>query len=284
MTQILGKVKTVLMRSLGSNVTAYVQAVRFAWKIKTNAKSDPEFGLVNKILRVTDVCVDVGANGADWTNHLSRIVGDSGAVYAFEADPYYALATSRATKLLGLRNVKLFGFGLSDQNGHAALNVVSESGVRMSGEGHVDMAATSANESTGNESTGNTAQCRIELRTLDSVAEEHTRLRAVRLIKIDVEGFELFVLRGAAKLLAAARPYVVLEVGNFERYGVCERDIFDFFDAMNYQALTIATGDKLVATDENLSHPDAVGVNRVFVPEERMDAISDLVLVDASVA
>jgi FkbM family methyltransferase len=54
---------------------------------------------------------------------------------------------------------------------------------------------------------------------LDSLAE--TRGRAPEFIKIDVEGAEALVLEGASRLLAAARPIVLIEIHNVEAGRAC---------------------------------------------------------------
>ena len=63
------------------------------------------------------------------------------------------------------------------------------------------------------------------IETLDGVVGE----RDVRLLKIDVEGAEVAVLRGGADLLRRCRPVVVLEHGRpaAARYGATPEDLHD---------------------------------------------------------
>jgi FkbM family methyltransferase len=263
MSRILSRVKTGCLAVFGPRVTAVAQAIRFAWKVKRNAKRDPEFSFVNAVLSAGDVAIDVGANGADWTSHLSQAVGSGGSVLAFEADPYYAQATRLAIRILGMRNVEFFSFGLSDSAGFAYLRVVRDDGTRMSGEGHVDREISS----------GDTAVHKIELKTLDSMIEDFPVLKRTRLLKIDVEGFEMFVLKGASRILSEARPIVILEVGNFERFGYQEADIVNLFRPLDYSWYAAISADRLEPADDSLQHPRAASVNRIFVPSERRSEI-----------
>ncbi len=256
--------KTAFLKIMGPSFTVRLQAVRFAYRVATNAKTELEFKFVSTLLSKGDVVVDVGANGADWTTFLSRAVGPSGTVFAFEADPYYAKSTLLAIKLLRLRNVKFFSFGLSETNGFASLRIVDSSGIRMSGETHVDPTATAENQQ----------NCKIELRALSSMVDDFPDLKRMRFMKLDVEGFEFFVLKGAHQLLRESRPSVVLEVGNFEKFNYTEGDIWDFFNELDYVAFTASTDGKLVKTDRQLQHPLAAGVNRLLVPRERENEVS----------
>jgi len=57
----------------------------------------------------------------------------------------------------------------------------------------------------------------VVVETLDSiVAKEHAK--PVRLVKIDVEGHELHVLKGAARLLDEQRPALFVEIRNRQRH------------------------------------------------------------------
>jgi FkbM family methyltransferase len=74
----------------------------------------------------------------------------------------------------------------------------------------------------------------VELTTLDDALDPE---RVVDLIKIDVEGAELFVLQGAARILARDRPSLMFESthSGLELWGLKPEQIFDFLHSSGYR-------------------------------------------------
>jgi FkbM family methyltransferase len=262
----LASLKPLLVRTLGQRATASIHGLRFVWLRWRHASPEPEFALLDEALKPGDVAVDVGANGADWCCELDRRVGPSGRVFAFEADPYYAIATDRAIRLLRLRSVTLFPFGLSEREEDLPLRIRTETGERHSGLGSVDRRATMQDEATEV----------VTLKPLDALAESHPRLWDTALIKCDVEGFELFVFRGAVQVIERARPVVILETGRFDEQGYTAADLHEFFASRGYRAFAMTQGLRMEPTDSSLEHPGALGMNRTLVPQEKLAMIRRL--------
>lgn len=74
----------------------------------------------------------------------------------------------------------------------------------------------------------------VKVDTLDNIIPENVR---VDFMKIDVEGAEILVLRGAKETIARNQPIVVFEfgIGGSDFYGTTPQDIFDFFQAIGYE-------------------------------------------------
>ena len=260
-------IKTRLIGILGNKLTSYIQALRFVYLLKSNRAPEPEIGIVHHLLNKGNVAIDVGANGADWTFHLHHCVGDQGMVYAFEADPYYAMATDIATKLLRLRGVLVLPFGLSDKDEEALLRVFDTKDVRLAGRGYVDK----------NAGKGDLGIETIQLKRLDSLVHEYPRIAQASLIRCDVEGFELFVFRGATSILAQSRPFVILEIGNYRKYGYSAQDVYNFFAEWEYLPFAMVGQGQISPTDSRLEHSQALSVNRLLIPKEKSDLISGLI-------
>ncbi len=261
------RIKTGLLRIFGSNITAYIHALRFVYLFKFRYRPDPEVALTSNVLKEGDVAIDVGANGGAWTYDLRKAVGGSGHVFAFEADPYYALATGLFFKIMSCKGITLFSFGLSDKEESVPLRIVEPDGLRHTGGSFVDKDADSKDKGVA----------LVHLKTLDSLLGDYPLIQRTAVIKCDVEGFELFVFKGALETIEKARPFVVLEVGHYEKHGYSNEILFELFKERNYQAFTFIEDNKLVPVGDDLDHPRALSVNRVLAPAEKIDAIASFI-------
>jgi FkbM family methyltransferase len=80
---------------------------------------------------------------------------------------------------------------------------------------------------------------RVEVRTLDDLlADAGARPSDVRLLKVDVEGAELFVLSGAARLFAEGSPVVVLEANT----AAARSSLASYMERLGYELVRIADG------------------------------------------
>lgn len=258
-------IKTKLIGALGEKPMVFIQALRFVYLLYSKHNTDPEIALLPTLVRKGDTVIDVGASGANWTYWLQRSVGKTGFVYAFEADPYYALATHLAIKLLRLKGTRLFPHGLSDSDEEVPLRVIDSEGLRLSGLSHIDKNASKV-------SSGVNV---VNLKRLDSLIREHPRLLTTKLIKCDVEGYELFVFRGAVEILDRSRPFVILETGNFETQGYSGSDLFEFFHSRHYASFALTGDNTLAPTNTAMEHEKALSVNRVLLPLEQITLVQD---------
>lgn len=253
-------IKTRLIALLGEKPVLFLQALRFIYLLYSKSNKDPEVALLQAFLDKGDTAIDVGASGANWTYWLHRRVGKTGMVYAFEADPYYAAATNLVMKMLRMQGTQLFPFGLSDADEDVPLRIVDSAGMRLSGLSHVDK---NANRQDGSVKV-------VNLKRLDSLIQENPRLLTTKLIKCDVEGYELFVFRGATEVLERSRPFVILEAGRFESQGYSARDLLEFFHSRDYASFALIGNNVLARTDKSMEHHSALTVNRILLPKERL--------------
>jgi FkbM family methyltransferase len=154
-------------------------------------RGEPELRLLPFLVDPSRAAVDAGANRGIWAEMLARLCPK---VYAFEPNPKLFPVLEAAAR----RNVECFAYGLSDADGQADLMIPGE-GVRYSNQG-----ATLNPSKVLGVKHGVT---QIETRRLDSLA-----LAPVGFIKIDVEGHELAVIRGATALIARDMPTLVVEI------------------------------------------------------------------------
>lgn len=178
--------------------------------------------LMEKVLAPNSVCVDVGAHRGAVLAHMTRLAPQARHI-AVEPLPEFAAALRDQ-----FPQVDVIECALSTRPGRATFAHVTTnaaySGLRQR---PYDRPDEEIHEIT------------VEVRTLDDVVADH---RPVRLIKIDVEGGELDVLRGGAGVLAEDRPYIPFEFGRRASavYGATARDVYDTLTGAGLQLTTLA--------------------------------------------
>ena len=190
-----------------------------------------------------DTVADVGAYIGLYSVAMANRVGAKGRVYAFEPDPESYSRLCRHIELNRLRDrVRTFPYAVGAETTL------------------LRFAAGQGSESTVVQTSGPDAG-RIESVHLDSVFA-HERLDV---LKIDVEGYEQHVLRGAVELLcdeARAPRAIFVEVHPlaWEAFGVTDRSLLTFLWQCGYRACDL-TGEDMEAIDEYgviLAHRDVI--------------------------
>ena len=148
--------------------------------------------LIRRHLRPGMTFIDVGANKGDFTLLAARLAGNSGKVISIEPEPENHSMLQRSIALNHYDNIRAMQLALSDSDGNASLRIGATSG-----------AHTLSPEFSGSRAV------EVPTRTLDGIVAEQ-RPASVDMIKIDVQGLELAVLRGAAETLRANPRIVVL--------------------------------------------------------------------------
>ncbi|HXI27578.1 MAG TPA: FkbM family methyltransferase [Vicinamibacterales bacterium] len=158
-----------------------------------------EVRFARNVLKPGDVAVDAGAHIGFFTMHLADAVGASGRVYAFEPLDTNAalLERSIAENRFGDR-VVFQRAAVGDAPGRATLTFPLET--LNSGGAYLLRDGTAA-------LAGNQTR-QVPLVALDALEIR----RPVRFIKMDVEGAEPLVVRGAARILTTDRPTVLSEI------------------------------------------------------------------------
>lgn len=151
--------------------------------------------------------VDVGANMGYYTVKLASIVGAGGTVFAFEPNPEVFDVCLENLKINGLTaHAKVMPIALGDAKGTATLtrsrsNMAS---ANLLAEQDADVSFP------------------VKVDTLDAALANG---RPVDLIKLDAEGFESFILKGAGKTLARSPACaIMIELGldRWERHSTLD--------------------------------------------------------------
>ena len=153
--------------------------------------------VLNQLVRPGDSVIDVGAQLGYITSQLAVLVGAQGHVQSFEPDPNALPRLRTAVEANDLRCVKIFPFAASDRDADLSFNVSPMLGwsTAVNGTHHGDLPKVA-----------------VRGVRIDSLVDAGEIARPVKLVKIDVEGFEVAVLDGMQTLLASDHPYLVMEI------------------------------------------------------------------------
>jgi len=211
----------------------------------------PELNIIKKILDKDKVSLDVGANLGLFTYFLSRA---SKKVYAFEPNPY----PLRSLKSVIDKNVEIIPIALGNSDKDIKLRIPkSKKGWTSNGASFVNI-----NLNLGKE-------LNVTMRKIDSLNIEN-----IGLIKIDVEGFEMDVLRGAEKTLRQQKPKLIIEneiVHNDNPF-----EVFDFMNQLGYQIFYVDKKINLTKLDKNFNFAK----NQIDPSNKNYDYIQNFIFIN----
>ena len=228
-------IKNLLYPVLTEDRYAYVVALSKAWDIRTHSDSEPEIDLVPLAVRKGDTVLDLGANFGYYTYPLSRAVGPSGRVFAFEPIPFTCQTLEVVTRLLRLRNVEIIPKGCSDRAGAVMFEVPTQAnGAPNAGQAYLG----GRNEDRPGKDTQvrwkGTRQVTAEVLRLDDFLPSVSDLS---FIKADIEGAELFAFRGGERTISKHLPTVLCEINPWflEGFGIKLDELANFFFERGYR-------------------------------------------------
>lgn len=196
-----------------------------AWLLKAGMMGRAERRFFQSVIESGHVVVDVGANQGVFTLLFSRLVGDSGRVVALEPDPSLFAALDQNCRVNVAHNVTRLNVAAGDTPGQGIL--------------HCSRFNRGDNRMT--DSLRGPA-VPVEIVTLDDVVPESR----VDMIKIDVQGFELNVVRGMQAILdrsPAIRVLFEFWPTGLRHAGSPPGALLDFFTTRGF-ALFVLSGSK----------------------------------------
>ncbi|CAN5148991.1 hypothetical protein BH11BAC6_BH11BAC6_11960 [soil metagenome] len=148
-----------------------------------------EIQFLKNFLQPGDMFIDIGANIGLFSLYAAKHVGESGTVISFEPTPDIYKRFNENIELNHFNNVNPVNIGLSDSKTSLRLQV-SENGL----DGWNTFAKSSDSMFTGS--------IEVPVDTLDNfIADNNIPLNKLRFIKIDVEGWEIPVIKGALQTI-----------------------------------------------------------------------------------
>lgn len=174
---------------------------------------------------VINTIYDLGANEGTWTR-LAKAVIPKAKIHAFEPIPDYQQSYLSATR--SLPDTTLHKVGVGSENKKAKFNFSGHS------SSFLDVSENLLSMFPNEKKTG---EFTVDMVRLDDYAIQH-QLPLPDLMKLDVEGFELEVLKNATHCMKHCR-YIILEVSFLERHigQPLFHEVVQFMGEQNYGVL-----------------------------------------------
>lgn len=214
-----------------------------------------ETSFVQRFLLPGMTVVDIGAHHGYYTLLASARVGKSGKVIAFEPSPRERRRLEGHVHLNKCSNVKIEPYALASEDKQAEFFLVEGS------EDYCNSLRPPAVQA-------DTHTVTVKVTSLDSYISSKG-IEKVDFIKLDTEGAESEVLRGALRLLQSAlRPLVLCEIAEIRTapWGYSAWDIIHFMQHLNYTWFSIQPDGGL---SEMKADQDIQDTNLVAVPNDR---------------
>ncbi len=207
-----------------------------------------EINFFNSYLRKGDIVLDIGANIGLHSLIAARLVQEEGHVYSFEPAPdtYNQFLTN--LQLNGFSNITPVNMGLSDKKATLKMNISS----------HHDAWNTLADVSKLDELSGifdNAIEINV-VKLDDWLQDNNIDTGRIALIKLDVEGWEKFVLVGGEAFLKENAPVLMVEFDEKNAWaaGYLCHQTYDILKGYGYNLYSFSEG-VLKAEEQQLHYP-----------------------------
>jgi FkbM family methyltransferase len=222
-----------------------------------------ERSFVERFLKPGMTVLDIGAHHGFYTLLASRKVGPRGNVLAVEASPRERKKLELHLRINGCKNVQVETCALGEDEGRAELHLVHGG-------------QTGCNSLRKPAVSEPTEAISVRVERLDHVLVDRC-FEKIDLVKLDVEGGELSVLRGGQELLRRQpRPVFLVEVQDIRTrpWGYAAREVVDFLLLANYRWFRPISDGKLEQIGADEREYDG---NYVAIPLERVDCLDEII-------
>lgn len=209
------------------NIRLLIRALKARYR---DQKTELDF--IKQHVGPNDTVCDIGANKGSFTYWLS---GWCGKVVAFEPQPELANRLVRLCRSLKLSNVTV--------EPKAVYSLSANLDFYMPGQNQPGASLKPI-------TSANCTKTTVQAISLDEYFNDNTK---IKLIKIDVEGAELHVLKGAEKLLRRSNPLLVFECENRHLNNGNVYDTFSYLKDLGYEGKFVYHGHLLPISKFNAS-------------------------------
>jgi FkbM family methyltransferase len=224
-------IKYILQKMLGLQTYLYVFALYKIRTLRSDKKENDFFAFLSLLQDGRGDVLDIGANLGIMTVHLAKTLPNT-TIHAFEPMPANVSILKRIIAKFNLNKTKLHEVAVGNETGKAKMILPLNKNTVMQGLSHVKHETiTEWNEG---------KEVEVPLDKLDNLLNGER----IQGIKIDVENFEYFALKGAQRILETNHPVIYAELWDNANRANC----FDFLKGLNY-AIFVNENSSLVPFD-----------------------------------
>lgn len=216
---------------MGFRTYLYVFAIFKIKTLRSDSKEKDFFHFLDLLEDGKGAVLDIGANIGIMTVYLAQKLPNS-TVHAFEPIPDNLSVLKKIISKYHLGKIKIYETALGETEGNIQMVIPLQGKTKMQGLSHVK------HESITEWNEGD--EINVPLNTLDNILNGE----AIQGIKIDIENFEYFALKGGKRILESNHPIIYAELWNNENRTNC----IDWLSLLNYKTHVVVDG-QLVSFD-----------------------------------
>lgn len=219
-------IKVILQKLLGFDRYLFFFSMYIIYSLKWN-KKEGDFVFFRNMIPDGGIILDIGANIGVMSVHLARTHKNSDII-SFEPIPDNINCFKKIIRHYKINNITLIENALGDNTGTLEMVMPVHRSARLQGLSHViHQSITDNNEGD---------RFVTPVTTLDNFFQKMNTGKPVNAIKIDVENFEYFVLKGATETLKKNKPIIYCELWENKN----REDCFSLVTELGYDILVLS--------------------------------------------
>lgn len=214
----------------------------------------PELKYISNSIESGELVLDIGTHKGGYLYWIHKATGKNGQVIAFEPQPTLYDYVKQAISSFKMKNVDFYHGGLSSKRGTLDLFIPKAEGLTSPGATFEKREGRKGHFIT------------VPIYQLDELLAERTR--PVSFIKMDVEGHELEVFKGADQILKTDRPKLIFECENRHLNGKSVSDIFQYIQDLGYEGYFFKKGKRRPLSEFNPKEDQRVDENLKIIDKK----------------
>ena len=254
------RIKKILLSTLGEKRYLSLLANTFQRVYRTGwlGKEYEDVYFLKKFIREGDWCLDIGAHLGYFTLELSRLVKDTGKIFAVEPMSKFNKILQRLLDKYRIGNVNVYPVALGGQGEYVEMGIPNVGDMKKFAYARVIESHKGLNY--------------VESERVKNESGDHLFKELPRLdfIKCDVEGLEYSVFTSLLGTLNTHRPIILCEVVGRDNLA----RLYELLRPLGYKAYAIHQ-DKWTAIDVQAENAQ-LSANKYFIPSQREAGLAAL--------